>query len=248
MYKYKNIVNLTIKDLLEARLHLGHKNNKLNIKLLPYIFGVRHNINIFNLDKIVISLRLVFKALTEIIKQRGNIFLLGTTSTLPMNDIFNYLLKKYSKSNKNETHLYINGFIGKKWIGGLFSNWKGILQFLKYIKTSNKKNTTRYQKYLNYLQGINSNNSKLIPDFVFSFNGDKVALNEITQLNIPIIGINDTDLDPDFFLYNLIGNDDSMEAVQFFCNFLENVIEEGKCLDNERFFYYCFKSLKSKLK
>jgi len=248
LYKNRNLINLTINQLFKVRLHLGHKNNKLNLKMLAFMQGTRHDINIFNLEKILISLRLSFRAISEIAKQRGYFFLIGTNKNLPMNEFFYYYLNKYSMDKENESNFFIRGFVGLKWIEGLFSNWRGTLEFIKYIEQSPKKNSTRYTKYSEALQGINKTKHHALPDIVFSFNGDLVALEEIQSLNIPIIGINDSNINPDNFLYNLIGNDDSLESVQFFCNFLEKAIKEGKTLDQERFFMFCLKTLGVKLK
>jgi small subunit ribosomal protein S2 len=247
MSKYNNIINLTTTQLFKARLHLGHKNNKLNLNMLVYLLGNRHNINIFNLQHILISLRIIFKAISEVVKQRGHFFLIGTNNDLPMIEIFYYFLAKYSKLNLNESNFFITGFVGSKWVGGSFSNWKGTFQFIEYIEKAPflKKKSTRYQNYLQNLQGLNKDSKKPIPDFVFLFNNDQTALNEINNLNIPVIGITDTNTNPTPFLYNLPGNDDSLESIQFFCNFLEKAILEGKQKDQERFFLFCLKKLKN---
>lgn len=245
MVKYnKHIINLTTQQLFKARLHLGHKNNTLNIKMLPYLFGSRHGISIFNLEKILICLRITFKAISEIVKQRGYFFLIGTNSNLPMVELFYYFFFKHSKLNINEKNFFITGFVGSKWVGGNFTNWKGTFQFIDHMNKSNKKNSTRYKKYLINLRGLGKIKNKPIPDFVFLFNNDSLALNEINKLNIPVIGITDSNTNPSNYLYQLPGNDDSLESMQFFCNFLEKAIEEGQFKDQERFFLFCFKKLK----
>tara|TARA_B100001142_G_scaffold300436_1_gene325211 strand:+ start:33977 stop:34729 length:753 start_codon:yes stop_codon:yes gene_type:complete len=246
MYPYKNIINLTTTQLFKARLHLGHRNNTLNLKMLVYLLGTRHNVNIFNLQHILISLRIIFKAISEIVKQRGHFFLVGTNKDLPMVEIFYYFLLKYSILNPNEKNFFITGFVGKKWVGGSFSNWKKTFQFLNYIQKSSlrKQESARYKNYFKHLQGLNQNKKKPIPDFVFFFNQDINALKEVQQLNIPMIGITDSNSNPDNLLYNLPGNDDSLESIQFFCNFLEQAILEGKQKDQERFFLFCLKKLK----
>lgn len=244
--KYNNLTTLTINQLFKVRLHLGHKNNKLNLTMLSVLDGKRHNINIFNLEKILISLRLIFKALSEIIKQRGYFFLLGTNKNLPMNNLFHYYFNKYSQTMQIEKHFFITGFMGLKWINGIFSNWQGMFKFIRYMQKSPKKDTTRYTNYLTALQGIDIASKKFLPDFVFAFNNDEIALTEIQKLNIPIIGITDSNSNSKYFLYNLIGNDDSIEAIQFFCNILEKSIYQGKILDQERFFIFCLNSFKNK--
>lgn len=239
----QNNINITTLQLFKARLHLGHKNNKLNIKMLPYLYGTRHNINIFNLERILICLKITFKAISEIVKQRGYFFLVGTNSNLPMIELFYYFFYKYSKLNINEKNFFITGFVGSKWIGGNFTNWKGTFKFINHINKSSKKNSTRFKKYLIHLQGLGLNKKKPIPDFIFLFNKDQLALNEFNKLNIPVMGITDSNTNPSDYLYTLPGNDDSLESIQFFCNFLEKAILEGKQKDQERFFMFCLKKL-----
>ncbi len=251
MKKYTNIINLTTNQLFKARIHLGHRVNSLDLNMLVYVLGTRHNINIFNLQQILICLRIVFKAISEIVKQRGHFFLIGTNQDLPMIEIFYYFFYKYSNININEKNFYITGFVGSKWVGGTFSNWHGTFKFIDHIKKSsvNKQNSIRYKKYLKNLQGLNKQTKKKpIPDFVFLFNNDKDALNEINNLNIPVIGITDSNTNPKNYLYQLPGNDDSLESIQFFCNFIEKAILDGKKQDQENFFLYCLKKIKKYIK
>lgn len=252
MYKYNNIINININQLLKARLHLGHHKNKLNLKTLVFLMGTRHNINIFNLQQILICLRIVFKAISEISKQRGLFFLVGTNPNLPMIELFYYYFYKYSHKNIDEKNFYITGFVGSKWVGGSFSNWHGIFKFINHLKNfslTRPELTTRYKHYMKHLQGlVQDNKRKPIPDFVFLFNNDSVALNEMKNLNIPMMGIVDSNTNPENYLYSLPGNDDSLESIQFFCNFLEQAILEGKQQDQERFFLFCLKKVKQKIK
>ena len=250
-HKYNNIINLTVDQLFKARLHLGHRVNKLDLNMLVYILCTRHKITIFNLQQILICLRIVFKAISEIVKQRGHFFLVGTNQDLPMIEIFYYFFYKYSNININEKNFHITGFAGSKWVGGIFSNWHGTFKFIDHIKNSSqlKQSSVRYTKYLKNLQGLNQNTKKKpIPDFVFLFNNDTTALKEINNLNIPVIGLADSNTNPKSFLYKLPGNDDGLESIQFFCNFIERAVIDGKKQDQERFFLFCLKKLKKYIK
>ena len=219
--------------------------------MLAYMFGIRHNVTIFNIQQLLISFRIIFQIISEIVKQRGHFFLIGTNKNLPMVTLFNKFILKYSTLNRRETHFFITGFVGSKWRKGNFSNLMGTLHYLRYIKAlpsySIKLNSTRSQKYIKDLEGIQKFKKKSIPDFVFFFNSDKEALYEIKSLNIPIIGVTDSNNSPDDFLFNLPANDDSLEFTLFLFNFLEKAIIEGKQKDQERFFLFCLRQLKQHL-
>lgn len=247
-FNYYYIIKLKSEEFLDINIHLGHKFNGLNRNILPFLLGLKDNISIFNINKLIKSLRLVYIGLIEIIKQRGQIFLLGTSTHLPVIDLFKYFFKKYYKSNQAESYIYINGFIGQKWISGLFSNWKGTKFLLNYLnKNPTKKNKQRFQKYLIALEGFQHTKTIFLPDFVITLNSNSQTLQEIYNTNIPIIGLNDSDIDPKLFLYSILGNDDSLQVINFFCNFLELIILKGKQLDYKRFFLTCFKLVKQKL-
>lgn len=244
---YKTLFYFTINELFNLRMHLGQKHKFLKINLLPYIYGFRTDIDIFNLYKIFKSLRFLYKALIEIMRQRGQFFLLGSSTYMYIIELFKYFFKKYNKENKEEQYIYVTGFLGRKWIGGIFSNWKGTHQFLKYIKYSSKRNKKRYQKYLIALEGFIYTEIKFLPDFIITFNGKLIALEEINQIQIPIIGLNDSNIEPNLFLYNIISNNNNVELIQYFCNILNMIILKGKQLDQKKFFLTCFMLLKQKL-
>lgn len=249
MSKYNNIIKLKTSQLFQARVHLGHHINKLNLNMLAYIFGIRHNVTIFNIQQLLISFRIIFQIMSEIVKQRGHFFLVGTNKNLPMVNLFKKFMLKHSKIRRRETHFFITGFVGSNWRKGIFSNLMGTLHYLRYIDSlpsySIKLNSTRSQRHIKDLEGIQK--KKIIPDFVFFFNSDKDALYEIKSLNIPIIGVTDSNNSPNDFLFNLPANDDSLEFTLFLFNFLEKAILEGKQKDQERFFLSCLRQLKQHL-
>jgi small subunit ribosomal protein S2 len=238
---------VTIKDLFKLKMHIGHNNYYLRLNLIPYIFGVRDNIDIFNISKILKSFDYLTKGLLEMIKQRGQFFLLGTSANLDLIEFFKYFFKRYNKLNNLESYIYVTGFLGKKWIGGIFSNWKGTRQFLKYIEKSPKRARKRYQKYLIALEGILYSEIKFLPDFIITFNSEFITLKEVYNIQIPMMGLNDSNIEPDFFLYKIISNDDNLPILKFFCNILNILILKGKQLDQKRFFLACFNKLKYKL-
>jgi small subunit ribosomal protein S2 len=116
---------------------------------------------------------------------------------------------------------YIKGYITEKWVGGLFSNWKITLDFIKHIHQSKKVHSKRYQKYLYYLKNINNLKKNPIPDFLLVLNSNDDVIKESINLQIPILGLIDSNINPDNFLYKIFGNNDSIKNIYFFFNFLK---------------------------
>jgi small subunit ribosomal protein S2 len=86
-----------------------------------------------------------------------------------------------------------------------------------------------------------------IPDFILMLNKDVTALKEIKQLEIPIIGLVDTDMDPDDFIYKFFSNNDSIETIEFLFTFLNETAKEGRLKEQEKFLFYLILKIKKKL-
>lgn len=249
----KKLHNLNINYLIKIRSHLGHKTNSLNSKISSYIYGTRHNINIYNVDKLWKPYRYLFFSLVENISRRNSFFLIGTNKNLPMENLITKFINRFiedkpkNDNNKNYKLFYLKGYIIEKWVGGLFSNWKITLNFIKYINNSKKKNKKRYQKYLYYLKGIDNLQKNPTPDFLFVLHSEIDALIESNNLQIPALGLIDTNMDPDYFLYKFFGNNDSVENILFIFEFLDEAIKEGRLKEQQLFFFYILVKIKKKL-
>ena len=245
----KNLYNISVEHLIKIRSHLGHKKNDLNPKNTSNIYGFRHNISIHNLDQIWKSYKYLFHSLTENISKRNSFFLVGTNKNLPMDLLIKNFLEK-EKNTKNENNyksFYITGYIVDKWVKGWFSNWKILRNFMEFIKTSPKKHKKRYQKYANYLKGIDFSQKNPVPDFLLVLHADKNILKESMDFQVPIIGLIDSNVDPDFFLYKFLGNQDSLENIDFFFEFIDEVIKEGRLKEQQMFFFYLLLKLKKNI-
>lgn len=240
----KNILNITLNQLLKVRLHLGHKINSLNSKMTVYILGQRHSITIFDVEKILYSLKIFFSLIVEVIKYRGFFFIVGSNKKIPIADLLSKFLKKYQVNNNNNiSNFNIIGYSTLKWMGGLFTNWNVTRDFINYMLKSSKKNSKRYKTYLERLEGVNILNNKIIPDFLITFDSNHDVIKEAKNLEIPVIGLADSNSDPDNFLYTLIGNDDSLESLQFIYFFIEEAIKEGKLKEQEQFLFFFIKKI-----
>ena len=237
-----DILNIAIEQLFRARLHLGKKKQYLHKNTIAYILGIRHNISILNIEKILKNLRIIFSAIVEIVSQRGIFFLIGGFNNFVLENIINKFFKKYNLPNNN---IYINAITTSKWVNGLFSNWQIIYERIQDLKQIKSKNTIYTNNYLNNLRKIKYLNTKIIPDIVFMFHYDIDAVNEIKNLNIPIIGISDGTNNPNDFLYTLIGNGENFKSINFFCYLIENAFKQGKLEEQEKFLYYFIKKIKT---
>lgn len=244
---YKKLHNLSLKHLIKIRSHLGHKNNNLNIKLNSYIYGTRHNINIYDIEKLWKPYRYLFYSLVENISKRHSFFLVGTNKNLPMDKLMSIYINKFNNKKDGYKLFYIKGYVTEKWVSGLFSNWKIILNFIDYIKHSPKINKKRYQRYLHYLKNINTLEKNPIPDFLLVLHGNEEILKESSNLQIPILGLVDTNTDPDYFLYKFFGNNDSIENIQFLFEFINEAIKEGRLKEQQLFFFYLLIKVKKNI-
>ena len=247
---YKNFYNFNVKNLLKIRLHLGHKNSILNTNLSSHIFGTRHQINIYDLDKLWKPYKYLFHSLIKNFARRNSFFIVGTNKALPMSSILETYLNQYPFKTETESSFYISGYVDKKWIGGLFTNWKIFREFIQFLEKPHQKFKKRYrfQKYFYFLKGIKNLFKMPIPDFVILLNNDKEALYELKHFQVPLIGLVDTDMNPKEFIYNFLGNNDSIENIEFFFNFLQETINQGRFLEQQQYYNLFIYKIKKNLK
>ncbi len=253
MVNSKALVKYTLEYFIKQRLHIGHRSNKLHKKMNSYVFAFRHNVSILDIEKIWLPLRHSFYNLTYLFYKRNSFFLINTNQNVPSEYFVDNFVKDFDLRFKEDVlPLYINGFVTKKWVGGILSNWNVISKLIKQIKLLKKTNkvlSKRYLKYLSYFKGLQKKSIKPVhPDFVFMLDSNKEALTEIISLKIPFFGLVDTNINPDPYLYHLFGNDDAVESIEFVYDFLKDALLEGR-LQEQKFFYFLILSkLKKNLK
>lgn len=246
---FKNFFNFNIANLIKIRLHLGHKNSDLNPRVTSYIYGTRHQIDIFNVNNFWKPYRYLFFNLVHIFFKRNSFFIIGTNKNLPMGSIIEKYIAKYPYDNSKKNHFYISGYIDRKWIGGLFSNWKIFIEFIKYLENPLQQLTKKYkfQRYFWYLKGIKLLEKNPVPDFVIFLDKNSDALKEIQDMQIPLLGLIDSNMDPKVFLYKFFGNNDSFESIEFFFDFLNEAIVEGRLKEQHYFLFYFINKIKNTL-
>tara|TARA_Y100000590_G_scaffold468488_1_gene651424 strand:- start:3345 stop:4157 length:813 start_codon:yes stop_codon:yes gene_type:complete len=223
---------VTIEQLLDAGIHFGHNTRRWNPKMEQYIFGVRNKIHIIDLR---ISLPLIHNALIklyEIISKSGKVLIVGT--------------KKQASSIVESLSLETQqSFINKRWLGGTLTNWKTISYSIKKLEEleiliSDKNANINLSK--KELLNLSREKEKLdlniggirhlggIPDMLIVFDAvkDKLAILEAKKLKIPVIGILDTNADPDLIDYPIPGNDDALRAINLYAELFKSTILEAK--------------------
>ena len=224
------IPKLTIEQLLEAGVHLGHKTLRWNPKMKKYIFGKRDSIHIIDLTQ---TLELTNTALEKVhttISTGGKILFISTKKQA--SEAVAQLAK--------DTDQY---FVNYRWLGGMLTNWGTISNSIKKLNKINAdlssenrgftkkellKMSGQRDKLQRSLGGIMD--MKKIPDLVFIIdtNYESLAIKESIKLGIPIIAILDTNSDPDGIDFPIPGNDDARRSIDLYCNLMKDTIKDAK--------------------
>lgn len=226
----ENTPSFNIKDLLEAGAHFGHRTMRWNPKMAPYIYGARNGVHIIDLTQTAILLNEATRILREVAKKKGKILFVCTKKQGAES------IKKLAEDNNQ---FYVN----HKWLGGMLTNWKTVSQSIKkirFIESQLEDENTKLlkkelvvlakqkEKLIDNLGGIRSMGS--IPDLVFVIDTVKesLAVNEARSLGIPVMAIADTNSNPDIIDYPIPGNDDSIKAIQLYCDIINNALKDIK--------------------
>ena len=222
--------SVTIKQLLEAGVHLGHKTFRWNPKMEEFIFGSKNSIHIIDL---VQTLEMTNVALLEIYKciTSGGKILLVSTKKQAADTI--------ATLAKDTSQFYVN----HRWLGGMLTNWKTISNSIKRYKKLSKdlqKENTGFTKKENLKMGIQRDKLERslggiadmgkIPDMIFIIdtNVEDLAVKEASKLNIPIVAIVDTNSDPTRINFPIPGNDDARRAINLYCDLIKKTILDAQ--------------------
>ncbi len=230
------IPNLTIQQLLEAGVHLGHKTLRWNPKMKKYIFGKRDSIHIIDLTQTLELANVALEKVYETVANNGKILFISTKKQA------SEAIAELAKS----TGQY---FVNYRWLGGMLTNWGTISNSIKKLEKINldlnsenrgftKKELLKMSMLRDKLQrslgGISE--MKKIPDLVFVIdtNYESLAIKESIKLGIPIIAILDTNSDPNGIDFPIPGNDDARRSIDLYCSLLRETIENAKKASPEK--------------
>ncbi|NMA31819.1 MAG: 30S ribosomal protein S2 [Candidatus Methanofastidiosa archaeon] len=222
---------VSMKSLLEAGVHFGHQTRRWNPKMAPYIFTERNGIYIIDLQKTVKKIDDAYTVMKEIVADGGGVLFVGTK-------------KQAQEAIETEAKRCGMHYVNQRWLGGMLTNYKTIkkridrLHVLEKMEEDGtfevlpkkeviklKHEAERLEKFLGGIKTM-----KKIPDvlFVVDPRKEKIAVQEAHILGIPVIGIVDTNCDPDEIDYIIPGNDDAIRAVKLLTETMANAVIEAK--------------------
>ena len=208
---------ISMKQLLEAGVHFGHQTRRWNPKMAPYIYQERNGIHIIDLQKTVGMVDDAYNVISDIVSQGGTVLFVGTK-------------KQAQDAVKTEAERCGMYYVNERWLGGMLTNFKTIqsrIDRLKAIETMAEDGTfdvlpkkeviaikKEWEKLEKNLGGIKT--MTRIPDAIFVVDPkkEKICVQEAHALGITLIGIGDTNCDPEELDYIIPGNDDAIRAVK----------------------------------
>ena len=233
-----NLPEVKIEDLLESGVHFGHNVRRWNPKMKEYIYGVRNNIHIFDLRLTVDLMNSALTKIHETVSKSGKILFVGTK-------------KQCGDTVKEIATINDNFYVNKRWLGGTLTNWNTISNSIKRFeeidsfinddissKNISKKElldiTREKQKLELNIGGIRNLNGK--PDLLVIFDvlKDRIAVLEANKLNIPVVGIVDSNADPDMIDYIIPGNDDALRSINLYKNYFIETIKDASQYDEKK--------------
>ena len=229
----KDYTMVTMKDLLECGVHFGHQTRRWNPKMKKFIFGVRKNIYIIDLQKTLRYFRKTYQIVVDAAAEGKTILFVGT--------------KKQARNSIREAAESCGmPYVDNRWLGGMLTNFQTIqksirkLEAIKQMEENGQLNLLtkkealmllrKKEKLESYFGGIKD--MKELPDMLFIIDAarENTAVLEARRLGIPVIAPLDTNCDPDLIDYPIPGNDDAIRSIQLFCKEIAAAINEGKAL------------------
>lgn len=222
---------ISMKQLLEAGVHFGHQTRRWNPKMKKYIFVERNGIYIIDLQKTVKKLEEAYDFMRQVGQDGGKVLFVGTK-------------KQAQEAIKDEAERSGNYFINQRWLGGTLTNFETIQKRVARMKAIEKMEEDgtfsvlpkkeviqlkkEHERLVKFLGGIRD--MKAIPDVMYIVDPrkERIAVAEAIKLNIPIVGIVDTNCDPDEIDYVIPANDDAIRAVKLITAKMADALIESK--------------------
>jgi len=225
------MTDISMRDLLQAGVHFGHQTRYWNPKMAPYIFGARNKIHIVNLEQTLPRLRDVLDHVRTLSAKKHKILFVGTKRAAA----------KIMKENAARVGM---PYVDQRWLGGMLTNYKTIRQSIKRLRDLEaqatdgtfdkltKREALMRQREMDKLErsigGIKDMGG--LPDalFVVDVEHERIAISEANKLGIPVIGIVDTNSNPDGIDYVIPGNDDAIRAIRLYVTAVADAVLEGR--------------------
>lgn len=219
----------TMRQLLEAGVHFGHHTRRWNPKMGNYLFGVRNNIHIIDLEQTVPLLHRALQAVRDTVSGGGRVLFVGTKRQAQ---------EPIAAAARRCGQYYVN----HRWLGGMLTNFKTISGSIRRLRELDERvgqggagitkrellELTRQRDNLERaLGGIKEMGG--LPDliFVIDTNKEKIAIEEANKLNIPVIAVIDSNSSPDGIAFPIPGNDDAMRAIHLYTDLVSSAVLSG---------------------
>ena len=220
---------VSLRGLLEAGVHFGHHTRRWNPRMAPYIFGVRNQVHILDLQQTVPMMERALKAVRDVVAAGGRVLFVGTKKSAA-----EYVAEAATRCGQ----YYVN----HRWLGGMLTNWKtitGSIKRLKQMETQlagdtqglTKKEvlmlTREKEKLDRALGGIKEMGG--LPDIIFVIDTikEKLAIEEANKLGIPVVAVCDSNAEPHGVTYPIPGNDDAIRAINLYCDMVAGAVFDG---------------------
>ena len=224
------IPTFTLRQMVEAGVHFGHHARRWNPQMAPFIYGKKDNVHIIDLQKSYPMLYNALNATRDVVAQGGKVLFVATKRQA----------QEIVKESAERCGQY---YVNYRWLGGMLTNWKTVYKSITRLNKLNEmEEKNAYDGYtkkeiLNLkkereklaivLNGIKDMGGQ--PDLLFVIDTPKEALavKEAKKLGIPVVGIVDTNANPNEIDYPVPGNDDAIRAIQFYCDLISGAILDG---------------------
>jgi len=222
--------DFTMRQLLEAGVHFGHHTRRWNPRMGAYLFGVRNGVHIIDLQQTVPMLHAALAAIRQVTASGGRVLFVGTKRQA----------SELVSDNAARCGQY---FVNHRWLGGTLTNWKTITASIRRLRDLDetlggdelagltKKEqlglTRERDKLQRALGGIKEMGA--LPDimFVIDTNKEAIAIKEANKLNIPVVGVIDSNSDPEGITFPIPGNDDAIRSISFYCDLVARAVLDG---------------------
>lgn len=225
------MAHISLRQMLEAGVHFGHRTRHWNPKMAPYIFGARDKVHIINLEKTLPLYNDTLNYAGGVAAKRGKILFVGT--------------KRAARDTIKEQAIRCGmPYVNHRWLGGMLTNYRTVRQSIKRLKELETMDSTGIFNRMTKKEALNLKREMIklerslggikdmggIPDalFVIDVGYEDIAVSEARKLGVPIIGIVDTNHSPEDIDYVIPGNDDAMRAIEFYVTNMADAIIEAK--------------------
>jgi small subunit ribosomal protein S2 len=219
----------TIQELLDAGVHYGHRAQRWDPRMAPFIFGIRNDVHIIDLQQTVPLMHRALHSVRDIVTKGGRVLFVGTKRQAQ---------EVVAAEAKRCGQYYVN----YRWLGGMLTNWRTISRSIRRLKKMEeqlagdlqgltKKEILELQRQCDKLErslgGIKDMAG--LPDiiFVIDTNKEHIAIAEASRLGIPIIAVLDSNSNPDGIHFPIPGNDDALRAISMYCRLMSDAVLAG---------------------